>query len=114
MEACRLDPSISCLIFPLSSAHQASLETASAELASEQRSSQESRAAAANREERLETVLRKLSEAEDDARAQRRQAEAAREVAAQLTNKVGRRRDSFVSTGDLYQRPFFWFARVFE
>ncbi|GAQ86443.1 hypothetical protein KFL_002890100 [Klebsormidium nitens] len=67
---------------------QASLEAVSTELASEQRSAEEARAAAASREERLETVLRKLSEAEDETRAQRRQAEAAREVATQLTHKL--------------------------
>jgi chromosome segregation ATPase len=67
---------------------QASLESVSAELASEQRAVQEAREAAESREERLRTVLLKLSEAEDEARAQRRQADAAREVAANLTEKV--------------------------
>jgi hypothetical protein len=67
---------------------QASLESVSAELASEQRAAQEAREAAASREERLRTVLLRLSEAEDEARAQRRQADAAREVAANLTEKV--------------------------
>lgn len=67
---------------------QASLESISAELASEQRAVQEAREAAESREERLRTVLLKLSEAEDEARAQRRQADAAREVAANLTEKV--------------------------